>query len=288
MKVLITGAGGQVGRALLRSAPAHLPVVACTHEQLDIADERAVLELIQQHAPNAIINAAAYTNVDQAEREGALAWRINADGPRNLAVAAHKAHARFLHLSTDFVFAGTACIPYKPDSPTNPLNVYGVTKRAGEEAVLRVLPYHSIILRTAWIYAAEGRNFVRTMLRLMQTTGMVRVVADQIGTPTSAPSIAEVIWKIVQSPELQGIYHWTNAGVASWYDFAVAIAEEGAALELVSPNVVVTPITTREYPTPAHRPNFSVLDTSSLASLEILPVHWRKHLRVVLREIKHA
>jgi dTDP-4-dehydrorhamnose reductase len=288
VRVLVTGAGGQVGRALIRSAPATVHVIACAHTQLDISEERSVATAVSRLAPDAIVNAAAYTNVDRAESEVELATRINAAGPRYLASAAREAGARFLQLSTDYVFDGTTSTPYAPDAPTNPLSVYGATKRAGEEAVLRILPEDSVVLRTSWIFAADGRNFVRTMLRLMQTGGAVRVIVDQVGTPTSAHSVAETLWRLVQAPEIRGIHHWTDAGVASWYDFAVAIAEEGAALKLVAPQLSVTPIMTDEYPTPARRPHFSVLDKASLLSCGLMPTHWRKNLRSVLAEIKDA
>lgn len=235
-----------------------------------------------------IVNAAAYTAVDRAEAERELAQRINEDGPRHLAVAARTFGARFLHISTDFVFDGRSSLPYRPDAPTNPLSVYGQTKRAGEEAVLEVLPERSLILRTAWVYAGQGRNFVLTMLHLMRTKGAVRVVADQVGTPSSARSIAETLWGLTERPGINGIHHWTDAGVASWYDFAVAIAEEGALLGLVPDNVVVTPIATADYPTPARRPPYSVLDKTSLISLGFTPIHWRKRLRGALAEMKRG
>jgi len=184
------------------------------------------------------------------------------------------------------VFDGVASTPYRPESATNPLSVYGVTKLAGERAVLEEYPERSLVLRTAWVYAAEGGNFVRTMLRVMNANATVRVVADQVGTPTAARSLAETIWQLVAKPEITGIHHWTDAGVASWYDFAVAIAEEGGLLGLVPPDVTVTPISTAEYPTPARRPSYSVLDKTSLTSRGLTPLHWRKRLRSVLGEMK--
>jgi dTDP-4-dehydrorhamnose reductase len=288
VKVLITGAGGQVGRALLKSAPQEVQTVPCTHKDLDIGDATAVVECIGRVKPGLIINAAAYTAVDRAESEPDNARRINSNGPQHLARAARDSGARLVHISTDFVFAGNSSTPYLPDAPTAPLNVYGLTKRDGEDAVLKELPENSVVLRTAWVYAAEGANFVRTMLRVMRAQGAVKVVADQIGTPTSAGSVAEGIWKIVAQPALKGLHHWTDAGVASWYDFAVGIAEEGAQLRLVSPEVIVTPIATHQYPTPAVRPKYGVLDTSSLASLRTNPVHWRTRLRGVLGEMQNA
>jgi dTDP-4-dehydrorhamnose reductase len=286
VKVLITGAGGQVGRILSSDAPPGVEVLGCGHKDLDITAAGSVSDYVQQHAPDVIINAAAYTAVDRAESEPELARKVNADGPRYLASAARAQGARFIHLSTDFVFDGAASVPYRPEAATNPLGVYGVTKLTGERAVLEELPERSVVLRTAWVYAAEGGNFVRTMLRVMNANATVRVVADQVGTPTAARSLAETIWQLVAKPDITGIHHWTDAGVASWYDFAVAIAEEGAQLGLVPPDVTVNPIATAEYPTPARRPSYSVLDKTSLTSRGLMPLHWRKRLRTVLGEIK--
>lgn len=287
-KVLITGAGGQVGRMLLETRPEHFEAIACTHADLDISAGTAVRDCVLRHRPAVIINAAAYTAVDKAESEPDAAQRINAEGPRHLAAAARECGARLIHISTDFVFDGTASTPYRPDAATNPLSVYGRTKRDGEEAALGALPDHSTVVRTAWVYAASGANFVRTMLRIMKANGAVRVVADQVGTPTAARFLAECLWRIAADREIRGIHHWTDAGVASWYDFAVAIAEEGAALGLLPPGVAVTPITTSEYPTPARRPSYSVLDKRSLASYGLAPSHWRERLRTVLKEIQRA
>jgi dTDP-4-dehydrorhamnose reductase len=274
-RVVVTGAGGQVGRALLAAAPAGLDIVAFGHKDLDITDAAAVKGL----SADVIINAAAYTAVDKAESDREVARAINVDGVRNLAATG----ARLIQISTDFVFDGQTSTPYKPDSEPKPLSVYGATKRGGE-----LLARKGVVLRTAWVYAADGNNFVRTMLRVMKANGAVRVVADQVGTPTSARSLAEVLWKITANPEISGIHHWTDAGVASWYDFAVAIAEEGALLGLVSPDVKVTPIATHEYPTPARRPAYSVLDKSSLTSKGFKQQHWRQELRAVLKEIAGA
>ncbi len=288
MKVLITGAGGQVGRMLLATKPDHVQVVACAHADLDIARGEAVRECVSRHRPSVIINAAAYTAVDKAESEPDSARRINAEGPGHLAAAAREHGARLLQISTDFVFDGMASTPYPPQSPTNPLSVYGRTKRDGELAVLETLREGSVIVRTAWVYAAAGSNFLRTMLRVMGANGAVRVVADQVGTPTAARSLAEVLWRIAASEDIRGIHHWTDAGTASWYDFAVAIAEEGAQMGLLPREVTVTPISTSDYPTPARRPSYSVLDKRSLAPLGLTPVHWRQRLRGVLKEIASA
>jgi dTDP-4-dehydrorhamnose reductase len=287
-KVLITGAGGQVGRALLDAVPDNFEAVAWTHADMDISAGESVRDRVATQRPAVIINAAAYTAVDKAESEPDAAQRINAEGPRHLASAARECGARLLHISTDFVFDGAASVPYRPDAATNPLGVYGRTKRDGERAVIDELPNHSTIVRTAWVYAATGANFVRTMLRVMRANGAVRVVADQVGTPTAARSLADTLWRIAGNPEIRGIHHWTDAGVASWYDFAVAIAEEGADLGLVPAGVTVSPITTADYPTPARRPSYSVLDKRSLASYGLAPTHWRQRLRAVLKEIPSA
>lgn len=284
-KVLITGSGGQVGRLLLETRPDDFEVIPCTHAELDIGAGEAVRDRIASHRPAVVINAAAYTAVDKAESEPALAQRINVEGPGHLAAAARACGARLVHISTDFVFDGAASVPYRPDAATHPLSVYGRTKRDGERIVLETLTEQSTIVRTAWVYAAIGANFVQTMLRIMRANGAVRVVADQVGTPTAARSLAEVLWEIAGNPQIRGIHHWTDAGVASWYDFAVAIAEEGAELGLVPSEVTVTPITTSEYPTPARRPYYSVLDKRSLAAHGLHPNHWRSRLRAVLREI---
>ena len=288
LKVLITGAGGQVGRMLMETRPDSVDAIACPHADLDIGEGAAVRDYVRVHRPAVIINAAAYTAVDRAESEPDAAKRINADGPGYLASAARECGARLIHISTDFVFDGAASSPYRPESETRPLSVYGSTKRDGERAVLEALGEQAAIVRTAWVYAATGANFVRTMLRIMRANGAVRVVADQVGTPTAARPFAETLWRIAANPEIRGLHHWTDAGVASWYDFAVAIAEEGAEIGLLPPDIAVTPIATVDYPTPACRPSYSVLDKRSLAPYGLSPLHWRKRLRAVLKEIPSA
>jgi dTDP-4-dehydrorhamnose reductase len=289
MKVLVTGARGQVGRAVINAVPATTQLIAVTHSELDIGDARAVDGFVASTRPDAIVNAAAYTAVDRAETEADLAQLVNATGPANLARAAAASGARLIHLSTDFVFDGMTSAPYRPQDPTNPLSVYGATKLAGELAVREILDDRSVVLRTAWVYDATGRNFLNTMLRLMRERGTVRVVADQFGSPTAAHSIAEAIWAIVARPEVAGTHHWTDSGVASWYDFAVAIAEEAASAGKGSASAGVIPIGTADYPTPAKRPRFSVLDkAATCAALSLTPRHWRQNLRQVIGEVSIA
>jgi dTDP-4-dehydrorhamnose reductase len=288
MRVLVTGRSGQLGQALVRSAPTNVTVIALDHEQLDIADSQSVENCVRTHQPNVIVNAAAYTNVDKAEVERRQSVRVNTEGPRHLAAASKRNGTRLIHLSTDFVFDGNSSVPYTPESPTNPQSAYGTTKRDGEIAVLERLSERSVIVRTAWVYSAAGRNFVKTILRLLQEKGIARVVADQVGSPTSAQSLADAIWKVVGMPDMNGIHHWTDAGVASWYDFAVAIAEEASMLRLVPAHVSVSPIRTHEYETAARRPPYSVLDCRSLISKGLVPVHWRTNLRKTLTDIANA
>ena len=289
MKVLITGAGGQVATALARQRPAGVEALLLGHAELDISDREAVLRCAVAVRPDVIINAAAYTAVDKAESERESADRVNGAAPGYLAEAARDNGARLLHISTDFVFDGGQSRPYAPDAAVHPLGAYGASKLAGEQRVTEVLGGKELILRTAWVYAASGHNFVRTMLKLMAERGKVRVVADQVGSPTWAASIAEALWVAVRTPEFTGIHHWTDAGVASWYDFAVAIAEDGHAAGLLPRPPEVDPIATSDYPTPARRPTFSVLDRSSAEqALRFRPAHWRSNLRRMLKEFKNA
>lgn len=285
MKVIITGAGGQLGKALLASAPQGAEIVALVRAQLDLADAAAIEAKVAAEAPDLIINAAAYTAVDKAERDAETAYLINRDAAASLARAAARHSARFVHVSTDFVFDGMAGRPYTPDAPTAPRSVYGTSKLAGEQAIRSALP-EALIVRTAWLYAASGANFLLTMLRLMADRPEVRVVADQIGSPTHAASLAAAIWKLAAAG-LGGIHHYTDAGVASWYDFATAIQEEALMVDLLKQPTAIVPIRTVDYPTPARRPSYSVLDkTSTYSALGAAAEHWRSELRLALRQLK--
>lgn len=287
MKALIVGAAGQLGRALLRNVPAGIEAVGLDRAQLDITRQDAVAEAIGSHEPAVVINASAHTAVDLAESEPQKAYAINADAVGHLAGTCASRRIRFVHVSTDFVFDGTSGRPYRPDDATHPLGVYGASKLAGEQKIAAHAGLDWTVVRTAWVYASTGRNFVLTMLRLFKERPVVRVVADQIGSPTSASSLSECVWRAAASGKLQGLAHFTDAGVASWYDFAVAIYEEARQLGLVTNAVDVQPIQTKDYPTPARRPSYSVLDvTATTAALGLTPVHWRTNLRQVLRELR--
>jgi dTDP-4-dehydrorhamnose reductase len=285
-KVLITGAGGQLGRELQSTAPGGWAVVPCTSTELDITDQQTVNRVLTDISPSVVINTAAFTRVDDAEREVSRARAVNAEGAANVAHAAQRIGARLIHISTDFVFDGTQGRPYAHDDPPNPLGVYGRTKWAGEQLVLERTGGAALIVRTAWVYAARGQNFVRTMLRLMREREVVDVVDDQVGTPTWARSVALALWKAVERPELRGVLHWTDAGVASWYDFAVAIQEEAQALGLLDRRVTVRATRSQDYPALARRPPFSVLDKSAgWAALGGPAPHWRTNLRQMLGEL---
>ena len=287
MKVLITGRNGQVGWELQRTVPREWQIIALRSENLDIIDREKVLETVAQYAPSLIINAAAYTAVDKAELDREKAFAVNGDGAGNLAEAAKLNNARFIHISTDFVFDGGKSSPYLPGDKPNPLGVYGASKLKGEEKIFAHLNGEGILFRTAWVYSAHGANFVKTMLRLMRERDSLRVIADQAGTPTWAHSFAEVIWQVAARPELKGIYHWSDAGIASWYDFAVAIQEEAFQLGLLEKKIPIEPVPTSEYPTPAQRPPYSVLDkTATWKTLGCSGVHWRVNLRAMLKEVR--
>lgn len=284
MRVLITGHLGQLGNALIGCAPADASITAIDREQLDLTQPDAVATLVNDCAPDLILNAAAYTAVDRAETEQAVAQAVNGDAVGTLARLAAERGAKLVHVSTDFVFGDGASRPIPPDAPTNPLSVYGATKLDGERQALAAAP-ETLIIRTAWVYAAHGGNFVKTMLRLMRERPEVRVVADQIGAPTYAPGLASAMWQLAGGQS--GIMHYSDAGTASWYDFAVAIQEEALAIGLLDNAATIIPIKTEDYPTPARRPAYSLLDSGATwAALGGPPPHWRTNLRTMLQELR--
>lgn len=284
MKILLLGADGQVGRAMRAACPTEASVTALDRGACDLSDEASVRAAIAGAECDWLVNAAAYTAVDRAETEEALAETINGSAPGWIGAAARAAGVRVAHISTDFVFDGTAGTPYRPDSPTNPLGVYGRSKLAGEIA-LRDADPDALIVRTSWVHASEGGNFPLTMLRLMRERDEIRVVADQIGTPTWAATLAGALWSLMAAG-VSGTHHLTDAGVASWYDLAVAVAEEAVELGLLARIPAIVPIATADYPTPARRPAYSVLDKSSTWSLLGGPTpHWRLSLRTMLKEL---
>jgi len=285
VKALVTGASGQLGRALRAAPPEGIELVSFGSEELDITDQVAVMRAVERTTPDVILNAAAYTAVDLAECEEARALAVNCAGVAHLAAAAHEAGAKLVHISSDFVFDGHSGRPYLPEDPPAPLGVYGQTKLAGEEAARA--NGDSLIVRTSWVYSAHGSNFVRTMLRLMKERDELRVVTDQMGTPTWATSLAQALWQLVDA-DARGIVHFSDSGVCSWYDFAVAIHEEAVGAGLLNRIVRIVPIATAEYPTSAKRPYYSVLDKAGTWKILGGPApHWRKNLRLMLKEMNN-
>lgn len=289
MKLLLLGGNGQVGRELRRALPALGEVVVATREgsggelAADFDAPDALGELVQRTAPDVVVNAAAYTAVDKAETEADAVFRINAEAPAAIARACAATGALLLHYSTDYVFDGSASRPYREDDATAPLGVYGASKLAGEEAIRASGARHAI-LRTAWVYAAHGKNFLHTMLRLASERDELRVVADQIGAPTPAAWIADASARIVaHGVPASGTWHLVAAGETSWHGFAEAIIDEALAAGLLARRPRVLPITTADYPTPARRPAYSVLDTTRLRrDFGIAAPEWRDGLHAVI------
>ena len=292
MKVIITGAAGQLGQALRRLAPAPLELIATSRSggdgaiPLDLADAEACRALVQEHRPDWLINAGAYTAVDKAESEPELAQAVNAGAPAAFAQALQATGGRLLQVSTDFVFNGAQGSPYRPDQPVDPLGVYGASKAAGEAAAAELLEAGRLcILRTSWVYGPVGKNFLLTMQRLMREREQLGVVADQVGCPTATAGLAQACWAVLEHG-VSGIHHWSDAGAASWYDFAVAIAELGKQAGVLQNPARINPITTADYPTPAQRPSYSLLDC--MATRQVLqrpPLHWREALRQVMGDV---
>jgi dTDP-4-dehydrorhamnose reductase len=287
VRALLIGKTGQLARELLRAAPPEVELTALDRNALDLSDHAAVFRAVHDSRTDVVINAAAYTAVDLAESEQERAYAINDIAVGSMAQACRERRARLVHVSTDFVFDGAASRPYRVNDPTHPLNVYGASKLAGEQRIATTPNLEWCIVRTAWVYSATGKNFMLTMLKLMRERGRVQVVTDQIGTPTSAGSLADCVWRAARDDDARpNVLHFTDAGVASWYDFALAIYEEARALAIIRNDVQIVPINTTQYPTPARRPAYSVLDKGgTYARLGIEPVHWRVRLREVLREL---
>lgn len=272
---LITGSNGQLGTELTKLLPT---AIATDSDKLDITNKEQVNNFVSKHNIKTIINCAAYTNVDGAEDNKDLAEQINVIGSENLA----KTGCNIVHISTDYVFNGKNYIPYKEDDLTEPLSVYGKTKLAGENTVLNNAE-NAIVIRTAWLYSSTGRNFVKTMFNLGKEKENINVVCDQVGTPTYARDLAETIVKILpkMSVENRGIYHFTNEGVCSWYDFAVEI------MDTFNLNCKVKPIPTSEYPTKAKRPSYSVLDKTKIKKVFNIDIkHWKYSLKECAKIIK--
>jgi len=286
-KVLLIGAKGQVGQELQVTLPYLGEVISIGREELDLTNSEKISQLIGEIHPDYLVNAAAYTAVDKAETEPDLAYSINAIAPKIMAESAEKIKAKFLHISTDYVFDGRKNTPYLETDLTNPLGVYGQSKLRGEEEI-KTVNSQAIILRTAWVYGSYGKsNFVKTMLRLGKEREELKVVVDQVGSPTWAKDIATAITHLlinVDNPP--GIYNFTNSGVASWFDLTKAIFEEAKISGIPLKIQRVIPITTAEYPTPAVRPAYSVLSGQKISQqLGYIPPYWRDSLKAMLNQL---
>ncbi|GMM72701.1 dTDP-4-dehydrorhamnose reductase [Alteromonas gracilis] len=285
MKIVIIGNAGQLSYELVRILGED--AICLGPEDTDITKFDVVSKTLSNLAPEIIINAAAYTAVDKAEEDPALCHAINATAVENLAKYCKQANAFLVHVSTDYVFNGHKGSPYLPTDPIEPQGAYGKTKADGEKALLEILPEASCLIRTAWVYSSHGNNFVKTMLRLMAEKPQLNVIDDQIGTPTWAKGLAEACVSAAENHTI-GVYHWTDEGVASWYDFAVAIQELGIEKGLLDKSIPVLPIPSSQFPTPAKRPHYSVLDKQSAREVfaTCKPTHWRKQLSAMLDELK--
>lgn len=281
-KILVIGSRGQLGNELQDLAKEYPSFRFSFYDvaEMDIVNKELVDEGIRTLKPDYLINCAAYTAVDKAETEKDLAFAINSDAVKNLALACKANGVKFMHISTDYVFDGTAQEPYSEDNPVNPTNVYGLSKLKGEQQASRN-DKDVIIIRTAWVYSTYGNNFVKTMLRLMKTKPEISVVADQEGSPTYAHDLAAAILHIISSGKwVPGIYHFTNEGVISWFDFA------GEIKNLSGSSCIIHPITTEQYPTPATRPKYSVLDKTKIQqTFDVKLKSWKESLRKCLAKM---
>tara|TARA_R110002012_G_C11622708_1_gene609163 strand:+ start:926 stop:1825 length:900 start_codon:yes stop_codon:yes gene_type:complete len=296
MKILVTGKNGQLGSELQKTCPSNVELICFGSKELDISNAEQVNELLITHSPDIVINAAAYTAVDKAETDTDTAYAVNEQGAANLANACKNIDAKLIHISTDFVFDGTSTMPYTASDATNPLGVYGASKLAGEQAINEILGSQATIVRTAWVYSVFGNNFVKTMLRLMAEKEQLGIVGDQVGTPTWAAGLANMLWALVAKASSEQvlntentatILNWTDAGVASWYDFAVAIQELAIEQGLLTKSIPISAIPAASYPTPAKRPAFSVLNKAQAEEISgVKTVHWRTQLKEMLTELK--
>lgn len=277
--VLVTGHPGQLSSALREVVGDDPRWIFAARSDLDVTDRDAVIAMISDRSIGAVINTAAYTAVDAAETDSINAHRINADAPGYIAEACRDFDAQLVHVSTDFVFDGTACRPIPPETPVSPISEYGRSKAAGEEKVRSILGSEALIVRTAWLYSAGPKNFLATMMRLMSTRDRIGVVDDQVGSPTWAGTLGLAISELAACGAT-GTHHVTDSGVASWFDFAVAIQELALEAGILARGIQIDPISTSEFPTNAVRPCYSVLDKASTnAVLGRQSPHWRESLR---------
>jgi len=288
MRVLITGARGQLAGELMRRAPAAATVSSVSRAECDITDNGALERVVGDFHPDTIINTAAYTAVDLAEDAREEAFAVNIGGAQNVATAAAGVGARVIHISTDYVFDGLQSTPYAVEAEPNPLSVYGASKLEGERAVIRTAPGATVV-RCGWLYSAKGRNFLTTILARISQPEPFRVVDDQVGVPTSAREFTDFLWWLTENPSDQRIMHWANSGQASWYDFAVAIAQIASDRGMVHRIAAIEPFKTAEHPARARRPAYSVLDAKeSWKKCGRIASHWREAVASTLDELTPA
>ncbi|MHA3025190.1 dTDP-4-dehydrorhamnose reductase [Chromohalobacter israelensis] len=287
MRVLITGARGQVGHELMKSAPDEVTAIGLGSDELDITNAEWVNDVVLSLTPDLIINAAAYTAVDKAESEPDLAYAVNRNGVAHLGGVADHLSVPLLHISTDYVFSGEGSKPYSESDATSPTGVYGSSKLAGERALMQTCARY-MILRTSWVFGLHGKNFVKTMIRLGRERNELSIVDDQIGCPTSASGIAQALWRLVAEYKSTGKLHWglyhlSGTPACSWYDFSEEIFQQAQQIGLLEKKPIIHRVTTQEFPTTAKRPAWSVLDSSLLYEKHKIPsIDWRVELRNVL------
>tara|TARA_B100001989_G_C24551861_1_gene475870 strand:+ start:10384 stop:11280 length:897 start_codon:yes stop_codon:yes gene_type:complete len=293
MKILITGANGQLGKEIIISKPANINLIAFSRSQFDLTDKKNFIQIIHQEKPDWIINCAAYTNVDNAESNYELAYTINSLAPKYISETIREIGGKIMHFSTDYVFDGNNKNPYLPECKKAPINVYGETKSMGEDFIKNILfdTNQGFILRTSWLMGLYGNNFALTMLKLFSERDNLNIVSDQFGSPTTTMLLAKACWQLIALDKnnipVQNILHISNYGVCSWFDIAKEIAEVAKKLNILNCNPNLKPIPSSSYPTPAKRPYYSVLDiSSSLNSLSLKKEHWKDGINHLLRELK--
>ena len=284
MNVLLTGASGQVGKYLVHTCPDKVNLLALDKHALDISNRDNIKEIFNQFEPNLVINAAAYTSVENAEAEKELAYQINRNGVANIALACKTNNIRLIHYSTDYVFDGNNSSPYTIQDIPNPINVYGQSKLEGEKKALEINCDKTLIIRTSWVYSNHGDNFVKTMLKLMNENESIEIITDQTGTPTWAKSIAKITWRFVIQPELNGVFNFSDSGSTTWFEFAKEIQSIATKYNILNNATKIIPITTEDYSSNVKRPLYSVLDCNKTWELlNVKPDDWRTSLGKMLQ-----
>ena len=290
--LLLTGAEGQLGQTFR----AHFPssgllkkyrLLTADTREMDLTKEESILDFLESQIPDLIVNCGAYTSVDTAESEVETATKINDYAVYCIARWASENSCRVIHISTDFVFDGRKREPYSPSDETNPLGAYGKSKLAGESHLLELLPQRGVVLRTSWLYSAYGYNFVKTMIELMKRKSVLGVVNDQIGSPTSTHSLVLVLFSLIEHRTINGVFHWCDGAAISWYDFAIEIQRQAYKHGLLAREIPIKPLTTKDYPTPAVRPRYSVLHRGiTLEKFGLHVTNWQAELKTVVLQIK--